>query len=503
MSSKISLKKNTIANYIGQFYSMLIGIFMLPFYLKYLGAEEYGLVGLFTMLTSILMILDMGFSQALLRETAKLKDKTNGLLDIKITLRSVESMISVLSIFIFITIFFSSVWITSNWLQIEYLSYQKVEDCIKIIGFLIAIRWYVSLYNGLIIGFEQQIWLNIYKIFIATLRFAGGLMLILYVTDDIFHYFIYQTIIAVLEFVILHYKVYSNFQKTKFIKPSMLAIKKIAPFALGLAYLSAIWMIFTQLDKFLLSHYIPLEKYGYFVLVVTVSGAIMQFSTPLSQSILPRMTSLLSNNKEKEMLDLYRKSTQFISIIVFSVVGIVALYSYELLYSWTGNIEASSWASPILFWYALGNGILSITAFQYYLQYAHGNLKYHIKFNTYFSLLSLPLIFYAVSNYGAIGSGKAWFIIQLIGFIIWPAFVHYKFAKGLHRDWVLKDILPSLAMTVFYLFFLNQIDINFETYNRIKIFSILVGLGIILLFLNTIIYSNTRNIILKKIGIIK
>ncbi|RBQ30938.1 hypothetical protein CRU92_09580 [Arcobacter sp. FW59] len=503
MIKSINVKKNTIANYLGQFYTIFIGIFMLPFYLEYLGAEEYGMVGFFTLLTSIMLLLDMGFSQTLTRETANLKDKLNGTFEIKITLRSIESMIGIFSILIFIGIFFSSTWIASTWLQIEYLSYLKVENCIKLIGFIIIIRWYVSLYNGVIIGFEQQIWLNIYKIFIATLRFVGGLVLIIYITNDIYHYFIYQAIIAIIEFIILHNKVYINLPKTKFIIPSFQPIKKIASFALGLGYVSGIWIIFTQLDKMLLSHYIPLENYAYFVLVITISNAIMQFSTPLSQAILPRMSSLLSNGKEEEMIDLYKKSTQFMSIIVFSVVSIIGTYSYELLYSWTGNIQAAIWASPVLFWYSLGNGILAISAFQYYLQYAHGNLKYHIKFNTYFALVSLPIIYYSVSNYGAIGAGKAWFIIQLIGFIVWPTFIHAKFARGLHSNWLKKDIFPALLMSTLYVYILKQIDINFEIYNRIEIFFILIVFGIILLFLNAIVYRSTRDIILKKIRFFK
>lgn len=503
MANIINFKKNTIANYIGQFYSILIGLFMLPFYLEYLGAEEYGLVGFFTLLISIMLLLDMGFSQALTRETAKLKDKANGLFEIKTILRSVESMIFILAFFIFIGVFFSSMWIALNWLQVERLSYIKVENCIQLMGLIIAIRWYVSLYNGLIVGFEQQVWLNFYKISIATFRFVGGLFFILYISDDIFHYFIYQMAIAIIEFGILHNKVYKNLPKTKLIIPTIESIKKIAPFALSLAYVSGIWIAFTQLDKLLLSHYIPLEKYGYFVLVITVSNAVMQLSTPLSHAILPRMTSLLSNGKEEEMISLYRKSTQFISILIFSIVSIIGLYPYELLYSWTGNIEASTWASPILFWYVLGNGILALSAFQYYLQFAHGNLKYHLIFNTYFALISLPIIFYAVSNYGGIGAGKAWFVIQLTGFLIWPAFIHSKFAKGLHGDWILKDILPSLMMSMIFILVLNQININFDIYNRLEIFSILIGLGIILLFLNTIIYLNARNIIFKKIGFIK
>ena len=486
------LKKNIIANYLGRFYTIIIGIVVLPIYLKYLGAESYGMVGFFTMLISWMMLLDMGFSQVLSRETARLKDKINGLIDIKLSLRSVESMILVLSIFIFFTIFVSSGWISTNWLQTKELSHEVVEHVIQLMGFVLVLRWYVSLYNGVILGFEQQVWLNIYKVTIATFRFIGGLILVIYITNDIFYYFIYQSMVAMIEFMVLKNKVYKNLPKGSFLLPSVDSIKKIAPFALGLAYTSGVWIVFTQLDKLLLSHYIPLEQYGYFTLVVLVSGVIMQFSSPLSQAILPRMTSLLSNGKEKDMLLLYRNGTQFIAIIIFSIVGIVSFYTYELLYAWTGNIEAATWAAPILFWYTLGNAILALSAFQYYLQFAHGNLKYHIRFNTYFPLFTLPIVFYAVTNYGALGAGIAWFGIQLICFLIWPPFVHAKFAKGIHADWLIKDILPSLLLTIAYLFCLKYIDIDFSLYNRFEIFSSLIGLGIFLLFLNALTLSKVR-----------
>lgn len=499
MSKQISLKKNTIANYIGQFYIMFIGIFMLPFYLKHLGAEAYGLVGFFTMLTSIMMLLDMGFSNALERETAKLKDKIKGFLQIKKTLRSVEGMISILSIVIFVVIFFSSTWIVSHWLQVKELDFEVVEKCIKIMGFIVAIRWYVSLYNGLLLGLEQQVWLNVYKGIIATLRFGGGLVLILFITDEIFYFFIYQAFVSVVELVVLNLKVYKNLPITEFLLPTIENIKSIAPFALNLAYISGIWIIYTQLDKLLLSHYIPLEKYGYFALVVTISAGIMQFSSPLSQAILPRMTSLLSNNKEKEMLALYRKGTQFVSIVIFSVVGIVGYFSYELLYSWSDDIEAATWAAPILCWYAIGNGLLAIGAFQYYLQFAHGNLKYHIRMNTIFPIISLPIVFFAVVNYGALGAGIAWTVVQFIGFLLWPPFVHSKFAKGIHKDWMLKDIAPSFFLTIVYIVILEIIDIDFIIFNRLEVFVILLCLGGVLLILNAMIYPNIRKVILEKI----
>ncbi len=497
------LKRNVIANYVGRFYSMIIGVVVLPIYLKYLGAEAYGLVGFFTMFISWMMLLDMGFSQVLSRETAILKDKVNGLLELKLTLRSVETMIFMFSLIVFIVVLFSSEWIASNWLQIKELSFQTVQKTIELMGFMFILRWYVSLYDSLIIGFEQQVWLNGYKIIMSTIRFIGGLILVIYISNDILYYFLYQTVIAVIEFIILNRKIYVGLPKNNtFLRPSIVSIKKIAPFALGIAYTSGVWIVYTQLDKLLLSHYIPLENYGYFSLVVLVSTAITQFSSPLSQAILPRMTALLSKGKEQDMFALYHKGTQLISIIIFSIVGIIVFFSYELLYAWTGDIKASLWASNILVWYALGNAILAIVAFQYYLQFAYGNLKYHIYFNTYFPLVALPIVFYSVSSYGAIGAGVAWFVIQLITFFIWPPFIHRKFAKGIHLDWMLKDILPIFISTILYLYLIHFFTIDMNM-NRGLIFLILILMGLGLVAVNSIVSSIGRKMLINlfKIGV--
>ena len=46
----MSLKKNIFANYLSQIYAAVIGVVMLPFYIRYMGAEAYGLVGFFALL---------------------------------------------------------------------------------------------------------------------------------------------------------------------------------------------------------------------------------------------------------------------------------------------------------------------------------------------------------------------------------------------------------------------------------------------------------------------
>ena len=67
----MSLRRNTIANYIGRLYVAFIGIVIVPAYLTYLGKEAYGLVGFFSMVQGWLQLLDMGLSTTLAREAAR------------------------------------------------------------------------------------------------------------------------------------------------------------------------------------------------------------------------------------------------------------------------------------------------------------------------------------------------------------------------------------------------------------------------------------------------
>lgn len=489
-----SLKKHTIANYIGQFYTIFIGIFILPFYLEYLGAEAYGLVGFFTMLMSWMALLDLGLSTTLARETAKLKDKINGLFELKKITLSVEVFFIIISVVIFTVIFFGSGWLSTHWLDVKELSHTTVESTIKIMAFMIVLRLFVGLYQGSIIGFEQHVWLNKYKVIIATLKFLGAYLLIVFVSNDIVDFFYYQLLIAVVEFVIIKLKIDSYMKVPQKVLPSLLTLKQIAPFALSIAYTSSIWVFITQLDKLMLSHYLPLHEYGFFTLVIVVSNAILQLFQPIGQAVLPRMTSLLSNGKEKEMIELYHKSTQIVSIIVLAVSGMVATFSYELLYSWTGNSEAATWAAPILFWYALGNGAVTLLSFQYYMQYAHGNLKYHVKGNTYFGFIQIAIIVLSIHFYGALGAAIAWFGLQTLFLLWWPGYIHSKFAPGIHKDWVFKDILPVLVVSTVYLWILKSLEISFSE-DRMASFLTFTTIGILLLLLNSLVSDYGRKIL--------
>ncbi len=492
----MSIKKNTIANYIGRLYITFIGIILLPIYYQYLGPAAFGLISLLTVMQSLLRLFDMGLTPTLSREVAYHRHQGNNFTEIKQLLHSLEIIFFVISIVMILIVSISSRWIVYVWLKVDHFSYYEVTYIMIVISGIICLRWFSDLYRAGMLGLERQVWCNSANIIILSIQYIGGYCLLRWVTRESLYFFEYQLFVAVIEIIVFRSKLYKNFPNAL---PGFLhfyvswnSIKKVLPFASGLAYTSTLWILLTQLDKVLLSHILPLSTYGYFALVTSIAAGILQFSSPISQAILPRMTFLLSQGKEQEMLQLYRNATQVTAVIVLSLTGIMAMYSSELIYAWTGDKAAANWGGPIFFWYILGNGILSIAAFQYYLQFAYGKLKLHVMFNTLFALIAIPIICFVAYRYSAKGTAIAWFVMESISFLIWTPIIHHKLAPGIHLQWLMKDIFPIFFVILGTLFFIKNLSIDFELISRNISLIIFVGFTLVIFMAGSLASSTCR-----------
>jgi O-antigen/teichoic acid export membrane protein len=86
----MELKRNLIANYLGQGWVAIMGLAFIPIYIKFLGIEAYGLIGLFALLQAWLALLDMGMTPTLGREMARFTGGSHTAQSIRDLLRSIE-----------------------------------------------------------------------------------------------------------------------------------------------------------------------------------------------------------------------------------------------------------------------------------------------------------------------------------------------------------------------------------------------------------------------------
>jgi O-antigen/teichoic acid export membrane protein len=85
-----SVKKNIVANFAGKAWASIMSLVFIPLYIKFMGIEAYGLIGIFVSLIAILAILDMGLSSTLSRELARLSTSEDTAQESKDLVRTME-----------------------------------------------------------------------------------------------------------------------------------------------------------------------------------------------------------------------------------------------------------------------------------------------------------------------------------------------------------------------------------------------------------------------------
>lgn len=446
----MSLKRNVIANYAGQGYSALIAILIYPLFLQFLGKEAYGLLGFFMTLQAWLILFDIGVTPALSREAAKARVGKSELASFFNLLKSVEIVFIFCALITLILGFLSVSWIAGSWLSIHTIPQTEVEFTLGLMFVVISLQWFLTLYRSVLNGLELQVWLNKLVIVTSTVRYPVSLALIYFLDLGLVSFVIVQLLCSVFELVLVAFKVskYKLMQipnhKAIFSKMYLVAI---APFALRIGLSTGVWLFVSQFDRLILSNILPIGEYGYFTLVMVVVSGVTRLTSPVSVALLPRFSSLIAAGNLSDFVQLYRKSTRLLVTFICFLVAFLVFWSQQVLLVWTGSMDVVLWSSNVLPPYIIGTGVMGILAFQYYMQFAFGNLKYHVYLNIVLLLICVPVVAFSAINYGAVGTAYFWLILQLLIFVIWPAFIHGKFVPGLHLKWLFLDVLPTAVLT--------------------------------------------------------
>lgn len=477
----MALGKDVAVNYAGQIYVTLIGIVMLPVCLKYIGTEAYGLVGFFATLQAWFQLLDMGLTPAMARETARFNGGATDVLNLRRLLRTLEGVFIGFAVIGATVVVAGADLIAASWLNVQTLSLYEVRSSVIVMGLIVALRWSGGLYRGVIGGFERQVWLSGWNSLIATMRFVLIVPYFAFIGTTPTHFFLYQLVVALIELLVLMVQAYRLMPSVEYgqsIGWHWSQIRDVLKFSLSIAFTSSVWVMVTQTDKIVLSKLLPLTEYGYFTLAVLIAGGIMMISGPVSTVIMPRMTRLQAAGDDVGVIRLYRRATQFVTIVAAPVALVLALFPGPVLWAMTGNAELVDRAASVLRLYAIGSGILALGAFPYYLQYAKGDLRLHVIGNLLFVVLLIPSLVWATWRFGMVGAGWAWLVSNFIYFVCWIPLVHRRFEPELHRQW-LGDVLGICVPTICCAFVLRQVVLWSENRLIIVLQLCLVGGGLL------------------------
>jgi len=443
--NKTSLKTNIVANFVGNGWSALIGLIFVPLYLKYLGAEGYGLIGIFASLQIVLSLLDSGLSVTLNKEMAKLSVLPNKQQQMRNLVKTLGNVYWVMAFTAGLIAICLSPLIARYWVHPKELTVQTITYAFVLLSISLVFQFPDGFYSGGLLGLQRQVIVNITRITFATLKSVGSILILMFVSKSVLAFFGWTLFVIILQTftlkIVLWYYLPKTGLKSVFDRQEL---KNVWRFATGMIGITLTAILLTQIDKIILSKILPLEQFGYYTIACTIGLMISQIITPVTQSYFPKFSALISLNQIQELKKVYHQGCQMISILVLPATFILVFFSKELIFIWTKNTLTveNTWAIAAV--YAFGTGLNGLINIPYTLTLAYGWTKLAFYQNVFFLSIMVPLTIFLALKWGALGGALSWVTINLLFFLITPNLIHNKLLKGEATTWYWKDSIKPL-----------------------------------------------------------
>lgn len=439
--------RNLLANYLGAAWTGLMGVAFIPLYVRFLGMEAYGVIGVFAVLQSVFVVLDMGMAPTLSREAARFQAGAHSPQGIRALIHAIERVYWAIAIGIAASLVVASPWLAGDWLRPQTLATATVAQALMAMGVVIALRWLATLYRSTIQGLQDQVWLNLVTAGFATLRGLGVIPVLAWLAPTIQAFFIYQAVVTGLEVLVLAVRMRRLLPAV----PAPLrfrwqALHGIWRFAAGMSVITVLAVLLTQADKVLLSRLLPLAQFGHYALASTLAAALYVMVLPINNAVYPRLTELVVQGDRHELAAAYHRYCQALTLALVPAALVLAFFSDHLVLLWTRDVELTRTVAPLVSLLAIGNMLNGLMHMPYTLQLAHGWTRLAVMTNIIAVLVLVPSIYIGVSAYGAIAAAVIWIILNA-GYVALnvPA-MHLKLLPAEMWRWYGQDVFaPGFA----------------------------------------------------------
>lgn len=447
-----------LSNFLAKGAVALLALVTAPIYLKILGPEIYGLVGFFTLIANVFGLFDMGLSNALMREFSRLSALCAEPILFRNLTRTLETIFWVISIFLGGFIILGSELISIHWLQSPNLPSEMVQKAIASMGICLSFLWPCAVYQSGLVGLQKQVANNFVIISFAFVKNLGSVCVLYFVSPTVVAFFIWQMIVNLLQTsatgVILWRSLPKAVEKSRF---EWLQLKSIGKYASSMALLSLVTVLFVNLDRFLLSMYLDLKTFGYYILATNLSTALFLIISPIFATYFPELTRLVALQDQDKIKKLYHKSSQIMSVILLPAAFLIFYFSDTVLWVLTRNAEAITACTNIVQFLVLGTACNGLMNIPFALQLAHGWVKYAIWQNVISCIVLIPLTIWAAQSYGVNGVAPMWLIHNGACILIMIPIIHRKFLDHELKQWFLQDIGMPLFVSAAIAFLMRFI----------------------------------------------
>jgi len=478
--------KNSILLFLSEIYGTILSILYYFFLIKYLSISEFGFFSYWLSLSIILsLISDLGYSQFIIRELARYKEKISAYSSSIFTIKIIFSAFSILTIWLISSIFFIS----------------KSETIISVIiisSFLID-SFNTKLFFPIFISQNKISFQALGRVIYSTLLFLGLIISIVLkfnlVKIALLHLF--SNIIA---FIYCFYIIISKFAVIKFridIDLMKSSLKKAFPFGITIIFVSS----YQWIDSFFLKLFHGNDAVGWYNIGFRLVQPLLIISNIISLIVYPNMSVFFIKS-----IDLFKKTYQqhfrIVTILGISIAISVSIFLKEIILIIFGN----SYMPVLTITRIFLLGIILIFYRSVFARLLESSDKQLVleKISGLCVVISIFLNLMLTSKYGYIGAGVANLITLLINTLLYYCYAFFRTEYGKLSKSVIKDLLKTILIGLFisFLFFIFKNNVQFSHDNLLILMAMLSSsllLFILLMLIFNVIKKDDINLITNTI----
>lgn len=439
-----ALRINIASNYAGQIWMAAMAVVFLPLYIRILGMEAFGLVGLLLSFQSISQLFDFGIGGATNRELSRRAHDTALAGGARDLVRSSEIVIWLVAAVVGMAVWSCSGLMVDHWLHLDHMTRGEATHAIAIMGVSIALLWPSSFYANCLSGLERQPTLNAINAFFATLRYAGVLP-VLWATPSLAAFLWWYALVGALQSVVTALVAWRALPHgDRPARWSRAELRGSRRFAGGLFAIGLLAMGVSQIDRVSIASLRPLAELGYYTLAISIAAGLGRMVLPMFNAIYPRFSRLVARGEDAMVRELYHLGSQYLAVVVAAIAAVLIVFAHEVLYLWTGDAELSGKVALPLAILVAGSACNGLMNIPYALQLANGWTRLAVGMNAACLLLGIPFCLWAVPRFGISGAACVWLLANLASVVIAIPLIHRRLLRGEMARWYLHDTLPPL-----------------------------------------------------------
>lgn len=456
------LKAGAFLSYLSIALNNVIGLLYMPFMLRMMGQSEYGLYSLVASVVAYLIVLDLGFANAIVRYTARFRAERK-------TIEQYEMFgmffilycgIGILALLIGMGLYYNVETLFDSTMNDEELNKVRVMMLLMVLN--IAFTFPMSIWGAIITAYENFVFrkvVNIVRIILnplvmIILLYMGYRAIAMVVVITIFN-------IATLG-VNAWYCYYKLHIKVKFARFKWDFLREVMVYSFWIFLNVIMDRIYWSTGQFVLGMYAGAVAVAVYAVAIQLQHIFMSFSTAISNVFLPKITAMITmNNSEKAVSDLFIRTGRIQYLIMSFVLCGFILFGKQFVILWAGSNYEEVYLITLLFFVplliplsqSLGSTILQ----------ARNQMKFSSILYVVIAFCSLSISVPLGKQYGGIGCAIGTALALFAGQIVVMNIYYYKIIHiDIPRFWheIIKMSFYPLMLSIFMWYLLRYVVLD-------------------------------------------